>query len=66
MSRSLPPMRVTEEMLNQIERADGVAAPSDVLQLCKLYRSAESTVRAQKEVIERHARTIGELKKEKS
>lgn len=70
MSKNLPPMRVTPEMLDGIERAEGVAPPSDVLILCVLYRAAELTIRAQKEVITEHARTISDLrraaKKEKS
>lgn len=56
-------LRTTGEMLTEIERTNGAALPSDVLELCKLYRAAESTIRAQREVIETHARTIGELRK---
>lgn len=56
-------LRSTDEMLNQVELAGGVAPPSDVLMLCKLYRAAEKTILAQKEVILEHARTISGLKK---
>jgi hypothetical protein len=66
VSKNLPPMRVTLEMLDQIERAEGTALPADVLLLCKLYRAAELTIRAQREVIDGHARKISNLLREKS
>jgi hypothetical protein len=50
-------LRTTEQLLDEIERS-GSATPSDVLQLCKLYRAAERTIRAQREVILEHVRTI--------
>lgn len=60
--RFLQKIRTTADMLDEIERAEGVAHPSDVLELCKLFRASESTVRAQREVIAEHVRTIRERK----
>lgn len=59
--KNLAKMRTEAQMLNDLER--GVGSPSDALELCKLYRAAVNTMRAQKEVIESHVRTIVELKK---
>ena len=56
-------LRTTDQIVDEVERALGVAAPSDVLQICKFYRAAALTVRAQKEVIEEHARTIASLRR---
>ena len=64
--RALSVLRTTAQMLDEIERAGvagAVTPPSDVLQLCMLYRAAEKTIRAQKEVIEAHARTISALRR---
>ena len=61
--RMLAAMRTDADMLNEVERARGVASPDDVMTLCALYRAAERTMRAQREVIETHVRTIGELRK---
>jgi RecA-family ATPase len=64
--RALSVLRTTEQMINEIELAAvaGKTVSSDVLQLCKLYRAAEKTIRAQQEVIIEHARTIaGKAKK---
>lgn len=59
MSRYLSKVRTEAQMLDELERSD---VPG-VLELCKLYRAAVSTNRAQREVIAEHVRTIVELKK---
>jgi hypothetical protein len=59
----LKKLRTFTSMIDEIERADGVAHPATVLELCKLFRASESTVRAQREVIAGHVRRIRELER---
>lgn len=61
--RMLATMRTDADMIDEVERARGVASSDDVMTLCALYRAAERTMRAQREVIAAHVRTIDELRK---
>ena len=63
----LAPRDRAADLVERIERAGGKAVPGEVLELCALFRALACTVRAQKEILADHARTIGELRqKEKS
>jgi hypothetical protein len=48
--------RSIDMIVTSIEKASGAAPPSDVLMLCRMYRSQELTIGAQREVIQKLGR----------
>lgn len=45
-----------EMIIVGIEKAEGAASSADVLMLCKMYRSKELTITAQRELIQKLGR----------
>ena len=53
------------DLVTLVEKVGGTVSEGTALELCKRLRAAELTIRAQREVIEAHARTIASLQERK-